>query len=252
MSLLKRSRKKSPSQPSAGGVKKSSKAAKSSSKGGKSAQKENILAYSVPPVILLAIFAYCATHPFTPAPKPKAEPVAVVTAASSSTAGAESATGDINDNLPDYTWASPQRNLLTPSLAKVSQSADAATYAATNAIDGSTQNNTKVAQALPTDGASWWKADFINGASTSAVSTLVIYGGGSASPVGKLKGGFEVTVEGANGQNYTRRFCEEGFALEGYESWTFDVPTKLRTIKITSLKDDAPLVLREVQAIGGN
>ncbi|MFI3244697.1 MAG: hypothetical protein R3Y56_10640 [Akkermansia sp.] len=248
MSLLKPSQKKAKPQSAGRAGKKSASSSRAKSKGKKASADKTAkaLAYSIPPVILLAIFGYCATHTFVPAPKPKAAPV--VAAASSAHASAEP--DDLNNNLPNYTWSAPQSNLLSSSSAKVSQSAGGNQYAASYAIDGSTNNDAKVAQSIPSNGQSWWKAEFINGSSRGAIATLVIYGGGSASPVGKLKGGFEVTVEGANGQNYTRRFCEEGFALEGYEAWTLDVPTKLRSITITSLKTDAPLVLREVQAIG--
>ncbi len=254
MSLPSRSQKKAKPQSSAAGAKKKSKSSAAKSKGDKQAQLGNVLAYSIPPVILLAIFGYCATHPFVPAPKPKVAAVATASSASSATSQASSSKepADLNNGLPNYSWAATQRNFLTSTLSKVSQSATGGSYAASNAIDGSLKNDAKVAQSLPANGSAWWKADFINGSTTGAISTLVIYGGGSASPVGKLKGGFEVTVEGANGQNYTRRFCEEGFALEGYEAWTLDVPTKLRSVTITSLKADTPLVLREVQAIGTN
>ncbi len=253
MPLPKRSQKKAKPQTDEQGSKKSAKSARSKSKGkkGSAAQTANVLAYSIPPLILAIIFGYCATHTFVPAPKPKVEP-AVASTSSSAPTSTSAQPADVNNDLPDYTWAAPQRNFLTSSTAKVSQSATGGNYVASYAIDGSKKNDAKVAQSLPANGTAWWKADFINGSTTGTISTLVIYGGGSASPVGKLKGGFEVTVEGTDGQNFTRRFCEEGFALEGYEAWTLDVPTKLRSITITALKSETPLVLREVQAIGAN
>ncbi len=215
----------------------------------KSANTANTLAYVVPPLILVAIFGYCATHPFVPAEKTKVEEV-VTTPSKTPTSSAaptivKSEPADINNNLPDYQIAASEQNVINA--AKVSQSGSSKDCVAANAVNGSTANDGRVAQALAAGGKTWWKAEF---AKAEAVNTIVIYGGGSASPVGKLKGGFEVAVQSADGQSYTKRFCEEGFALEGYEAWKLDAPTTVSSITITSLDSKNALVLREVQAIG--
>ncbi len=219
-------------------------------------ERPDYLFYAVPPVILLAIFAYCAKNS---RPLPAPTPI-VVAAASTNTAAKTPANKqvstdpeelvippDVNNDLPDYVIPAGQKNVLAGS--EATQSGFAKKFPAQQALDGSTKNDAKVAIAEAAGGRpAWWQADLAgNGA---AVNSVVVYGGGSANPAGKLLGGFRVELEDAQGETLSREFHEMGFALEGYEEWKLDAAFNLKTIRVSALNSRSPIILREVLAVG--
>ncbi len=155
---------------------------------------------------------------------------------------------DVNNDLPAYVIPEGQVNVLAGGKAQATQSGYAKLFPAKLALDGSVKNDDKLSVAEALGGSTaWWQAELAgNGA---AVSSIVIYGGGSASPAGKLLGGFEVVIEDVNGDVLTRKFNEQGFALEGHEEWQLDAPITLKTIRVNALARRTPVTLREVLAI---
>ncbi len=220
-------------------------------------ERPDYLFYAVPPVILLAIFAYCAKNS---RPLPAPQPIVVAAASTTTPTAAKATTNqgaepadeliippDVNNDLPDYVIPAGQKNLLAGS--EATQSGFAKKFPAQQALDGSTKNDAKVAIAEAVGGKpAWWQADLAG--SAAAVSSVVIYGGGSANPAGKLLGGFRVELEDAQGEILTRDFHEMGFALEGFEEWKLDAAFNLKTIRVSSLNSRSPIILREVLAVG--
>ncbi len=219
-------------------------------------QGTDYLFYAVPPVILLLIFFICAKNarPLPVETTTTASGVVVRTEKEKNIAIAEALKptlvipADVNNDLPAYEIPAGQQNVLADGKAQASQSGYARKFPAQRSLDGSIQNDDQVSIAEATGGRpAWWQADLAgNGA---AVSSIVIYGAGSASPAGKLLGGFEVSLEDVNGEVQTRLFNELGFALEGHEVWKLESPVELKTIRINSLNRRSPIVLREVLAI---
>lgn len=189
----------------------------------------NTLAYIIPPILLAGIFAFCAMNPFTPQVEE---------------------TGPVASAEQTYTWSSDEKNLLTSGTVMVAQSGSEIDFAARNAIDSVVADDELVSCATPDGSPAWWKVDLIKSNAGRLAYSIVIYGGGENSPMGKLAGGFEVQLETADGERFAKRFCEDGFPLEGYEVWDLEYATPLTRILITSLTEDKNLVLREVQAIG--
>lgn len=156
---------------------------------------------------------------------------------------------DPNATLPPYAIPDGFDNLLPPDTPASASATDAA-YPLSNATDGSVENDDTVALALPAEGKPAWAEWTPAPGSTAAVSTVVIYGGGSQSKRGKLCGGFRVELTLADGSRLSRNFCEAGFALEGYEAWTLPRAADVRRLRISSLRNNRILVLRQVQLIG--
>ncbi len=153
---------------------------------------------------------------------------------------------DVNNDLEPYLIAQGSANILAS--ATTTQSGSTKLYSADKAIDGSIENNDSISAAKPAaDSPAWWQAEL---SAPAEVSSVVIYGAGSACSQGKLLGGFEVAITDEAGATQTRRFNEGGYALEGYEAWALEAPIKLKSIKINSLNNKDAIVLREVQAIG--
>ncbi len=198
--------------------------------------------YIVPPLLVAALFAFCAyvpravlnfKHPFAPkyvaASKPRVD------------------LPDPNINLPLFAIPSGSENLLKGAQ-RVSVSAEDKEAPARNAVNGSCEDDANVAVALPAGKTpAWWQVEIPAGVMGEE---LVIYGGGSQSPAGKLIGGFSVEIEYSGGQTVSREFCREGFALEGHETWKLDAAQSVRRIRVSALRPDTPIVLREVQLIG--
>ncbi len=212
------------------------------------------LYYLVPPVLLAAIFLFIASNQTD---KANITAAATPTAKSSSSAPVQSTVAeppanvivipaDVNNDHAPYSIPAGSSNILT-SDARASQSGYNKSYPAQRAIDGSLANDDQMSIAnYSNNNPAWWQADI---SSTSSISTIVVYGGGSASTGGKLVGGFRIDIEGADGQRISRSFNEMGFALEGYEAWKLDQPIVISNIRITSLNPSSSLVLREVQAL---
>lgn len=156
---------------------------------------------------------------------------------------------DPNADLEPYVPADGMVNLLTADTPARAGAVDEA-FPLSNATDGSVENDAGVAVALPTDDKPAWAEWLPAPGSAAAVTTVVIYGGGSQSPAGKLCGGFRVELKLADGSVLKRRFCEAGFALEGYEVWTLPKAADVRSLSISALRNNRPLVLRQVQLIG--
>lgn len=244
--------------------------------------------FILPPAFLAAVFVFCAVCPhagqelavLSPAPAPTAQakapggssPAAGApavaqtpkpakpTAPSPSTKQVETAMGtavtelppedpDPNADLEPYVPADGMVNLLASDTPARAGAVDEA-FPLSNATDGSVANDAGVAVALPTDDKPAWVEWSPAPGSASAVTTVVIYGGGSRSPAGKLCGGFRVELKLADGSVLKRRFCEAGFALEGYEVWTLPKAADVRALSISALRSNRPLVLRQVQLIG--
>ena len=211
-------------------------------------EKDSPLYYIIPPMILLFIFLFCGLK-LTQMPDDM--PVANDTQRSKSTSTTSPAEVikpalDLNAGLAAYVVPTGQKNLLAG--AETSLSAGSANAGAELALNGKTEDKAAPAVANAEGGqAAWWKAEL---AEPQEVQSIVIYGGGPGNPHGKLYGGFEVTLETAAGLSISRKFCENGYALEGYELWKLPNAVGLKSITITSLNADYPLVLREVQAIG--
>jgi len=222
------------------------------------------LFFIFPPIILACIFAYCA---FNENPEQiaaiAAEKQALITASLEAIQQPKKIAkiaklenkepalvipNDLNNDLAYFIIPDGDVNIIT-STAKLSQSGkDNANYPASNATDGNIANDRKLAVARPDSGPAWWMAELEE--HKGHVNTLVIYGGASASPEGKLSGGFEVEIQTIQGETLARQFCVQGFALEGHETWVLHTPLMLKSIKITSLSNKNPIVLREVQALG--
>ncbi len=198
--------------------------------------------YIVPPLLVAAVFAFCAfvpravfnfRHPFAPkyvaAEKPRVE------------------LPDPNVSLPEYEMPGGCTNLFRRA-DKVTVSAAVKEAPAHNAVNGSCADDAQVAVAQPAGGApAWWQVEMPR---AMAGQELVIYGGGSQSPAGKFVGGFSVEVEFEGGETASREFCREGFALEGYETWKLEGGQGVRRVRVSALRPDTPVVLREVQLIG--
>ncbi len=205
--------------------------------------------YIVPPVLLALVFAFCAYVPHEVNKKPVAAAPSQAVEAPSAAVRKEVQLADPNESLPEYSMPSGRKNLLVGATS-VSVSAPGKDAPATNAVDGSCENDTHVAVAMPAAGQpAWWQVEAPSGDGFAA-ERVVIYGGGSKSPAGKLRGGFRVDVLYADGEMEQREFCREGFALEGYESWQLNDSRPVFRVRVTALKPDAPVVLREVQLIG--
>ncbi len=198
--------------------------------------------YIVPPLLVAAVFAFCAYVPRNAVNFKRPSGVRIVAAEKK----ARVEMPDPNASLPDYEMPSGCRNLLE-GVTAVNVSAAEAGAPALNAVDGSSANDANVAMARPSGGPAWWQAEL---PSARVGQAVVIYGGGSQSPAGKLEGGFRVEVEYAGGGKDSREFCREGFALEGYETMKLGGTQGVKRIRVTSLKSDTPIVLREVQLIG--
>ncbi len=199
--------------------------------------------YVVPPLLVAAVFAFCAYVPrelldfkrpsagsaLVQAERPKVE------------------LPDPNLSLPEFKLPAGCSNLLQNARA-VTVSAEVEGAPALHAVNGSCADDDKVAVAAPGKDKqpAWWQVKLPQGA---AAQQLVIYGGGSKSPAGKLVGGFRVEVEYDNSRTQNREFCREGFALEGYETMKLDSGAGVKSIRVTALRPDTPLVLREVQLI---
>lgn len=125
------------------------------------------------------------------------------------------------------------------------------TYGPENATDGDTKDTDKVALATPSNGkAAWWSCSLKE---PRPVSHIVIYGGGAESTQGKLtRFRVELTLDHPQNAKLARTFLKDGFALEGSEVWELKKPYKVKSVKITSLSKDAPLVIREIQLFGPN
>ncbi len=236
------------------------------------APKDGAAFYIVPPVIVAVAFAFCALVPRGLPPVPVAEstakPAAVTSTAKPAatkpaTSGSAASTArpaspvtpvaaspkDINDGLPEFPIPSGQENLLE-GIETVSVSAPKAELDAINAVDGSCENDRHVAVGMPgAGGEAWWQASAPEGAPWAG-DCVVIYGGGSASPEGKLIGGFRVDVTLEDGAIMSRDFCEQGFALEGYESWKLGGERRVKSLRVTALQREQPVVLREVMLLG--
>ncbi len=203
--------------------------------------------YIVPPILLAVVFAFCAYVPRTvkKAEKVVEKPVVVTPAEPEKP---EVVLTDPNVDLPEYAIPTGMQNALVGA-ADVRVSAPAADAPAKNAVDGSCENDTHVAVAMPGEGENaWWQVELPAGQGVAA-ERLVIYGGGSESPVGKFKGGFSVELQFDDGSTELRQFCKQGFALEGYESWKLSGKPAVQRVRVTALKPNAPVVLREVQLI---
>lgn len=163
-------------------------------------------------------------------------------------------------------WRDPNVNLPAPKLPsgvtnwlfidgnkpKQSMAAEAPeAYAPENATDGDTKDTDKVALATPAnDKAAWWSCSLKE---SHPVSHVVIYGGGAESTQGKLtRFRVELTLDYPQNPKVARTFLKEGFALEGSEVWELKKPYKVKSVKITSLSKDTPLVIREIQLFGPN
>ncbi len=211
--------------------------------------------YIVPPVLVAAVFAFCALVPNGAAPakpmaatQPVAKPVATVTKPVVEEPK-EVLPTDPNATLPPFAIPAGCENVLEGA-ELVSCSAEDKDCPAINAIDGSCEDDAHVAVVRPAGGeAAWWKIDASEDHSFSG-DTLVVYGGGAKSPAGKLEGGFMVVLELKDNRSMSRTFCEPGFALEGYEAWKLGGMQEVAHVRVIALKKDKPLVLREVQLIG--
>ncbi len=243
------------------------------------ARKDGPAFYVVPPLLLAAVFVFCAhvpgpgslfssetdvavAPPATDAAAPGAAPVDAAAPAATATEGQKSAgagmgvamtpsaPADVNDDLPEFAIPEGMESV-AEGAELVSVSASREGMPPDNAVDGSCENDGYVAVALPgADGSSaWWQLDAPQNSSFSA-NTVVVYGGGSASPAGKLVGGFRVDVTLEDGTVVSRNFCEPGFALEGYEALPLGGDKRVRRVRVTSLRTGTPVVLREVQLIG--
>ncbi len=231
------------------------------------ARKDGPAFYIVPPVLVAAAFAFCAIVPRgLPAPASSARPAAVAggakPAAAAKTAPAATvsksaakpavaaAPRDINDGLPEFAIPAGQENVLEGIESVALSAPKAEDMGAINAVDGSCENDRHVAVAVPgADGEAWWQASAPGGACWAG-DRVVVYGGGSASPVGKMVGGFRVDVTLEDGACMSRDFCEQGFALEGYESWNLGGERRVQGLRVTALQPGQPVVLREVQLLG--
>ncbi len=198
--------------------------------------------YIVPPVVVALVFAFCAYVPREMlrfnrkhAPKPVVEEQVRVDMP------------DPNASLPGYDIPEGCVNLLQGAQ-KVSASSDDAATPARNAVNGSCEDTAEVAVARAAQGSvAWWQVEMEAG---KPAQQVIVYGGGSKSPAGKLEGGFCVEVLYDGGEKQTRDFCQDGFALEGYESLKLDRALGVRRVRVIALRPDTPLVLREVQLIG--
>ncbi len=192
-------------------------------------------------LLLGAGYAYYANTPQGAAPA-KAEKKAAM-------APKTARRSDVNSALAPYAISEGSKNLLAGAK-KVSVSAADDACPATNAVDGSCENDANVAVARPAGGENaWWQVEAAAG-KEYAGDCVVIYGGGTNSPAGKLIGGFRVDVEYADGETDSREFCKPGFALEGHEAWQLGNDSGVRSIRVSALRADTPIVLREVQLIG--
>lgn len=228
----------------------------------KAAAAKDPLFFILPSTILAGIFAFCAfnENPEKIAAIAKEEQAAIEAAlkpAPKKLAKIETKVdieaplvipNDLNNDLACFVIPEGDENVIT-SEAKLSQSGtNNADYPAANAIDGNIANDRRLAVARPDSSPAWWMAELAE--HKGHVNTIVIYGGASASPEGKLCGGFEVEIQTMEGETLARDFCKQGFALEGHEAWVLPKPVTIKSIKITSLSDKNPIILREVQALG--
>ncbi len=204
--------------------------------------------YIVPPILLAVVFAFCA---YVPRTVKKAEKVVVekpAVVAPAEPVKPEVVLTDPNVDLPEYAIPSGMQNVLVGA-ADVRVSAPGTDTPAKNAVDGSCENDPHVAVAMPAAAENaWWQVELPAGQGVAA-ERLIIYGGGSESPVGKLKGGFSVEIQFDDGSMEQRQFCKQGFALEGYESWNLSGKPAVQRVRVTALKPDCPVVLREVQLL---
>ncbi len=199
--------------------------------------------YIVPPILVAAVFAFCAYVPRSVLDFKRSSGVRMIAASKIVRVDMP----DPNVGLPDYELPEGCVNLLRGA-ANVKVSAPVEGAPALNAVDGSCADNDVIAAALPADNESaWWQVELPQG---KPGQELVIYGGGSQSSAGKFVGGFSVDVQYDNGETATRSFCLEGFALEGYETMTLSESAKVKRIRVTALEGKAPVVLREVMLIG--
>ncbi len=198
--------------------------------------------YIVPPLLVAAVFAFCAYVPRSVLDFRLSSGVRVLEAARAPRVDMP----DPNADLPEFDMPAGCANLLAGATG-VTVSAELEGAPALNALNGSCADDAEVAVAQPAGGPAWWQVDVPGGV---AGQQLVIYGGGSQSPAGKLVGGFRVDVEYEGGEKASRSFCRDGFALEGYESWQLEGSAGVKSIRVTALRPDAPVVLREVQLIG--
>ncbi len=197
--------------------------------------------YVVPPLLVAAVFAFCAYVPRELLAFKRPSGVRVIAAQKMRVE-----LPDPNTSLPEYEIPAGCANLLQGTQI-VTASAEAEGTPASNAVNGSCADDAHVAVAHPADGQAWWQAEL---AEPAIGQELVIYGGGSKSPAGKFVGGFQVDVVYGGGSTESRSFCKEGFALEGYETWQLDGSQPVQSIRVSALGKDAPVVLREVQLIG--
>ncbi len=199
--------------------------------------------YIVPPLLVAAVFAFCAYVPRSVLDFKRDSGVRVVAAAKA----ARVEMPDPNADLPDYEIPSGCTNLLQ-GVTAVKSSGELAGAPVLNALDGSCADDANVAVAQPSGShPAWWQVEVPAG---RAGQQLVIYGGGSQSPAGKLVGGFSVDVVYEGGRKDSREFCSDGFALEGYEAMALDSSLPVKRIRVTALTPQTPIVLREVQLIG--
>ncbi len=236
------------------------------------ARKDGAAFYIVPPILVAAVFAFCAFVPRglpTVATTSTSKPAAVAASTKpgrlpakaakstskpttkpvSSPAVATVAPKDVNDGLPEFAIPAGQENLLE-GVESVAVSAQKDDMLAVNAVDGSCENDRHVAVGTPdARGEAWWQAKAPEGA-VWVGDRVVIYGGGSASPAGKMLGGFRVDITLEDGKMMSRDFCKQGFALEGYESWNLDSERRVKALRVTALQSGLPVVLREVQLLG--
>ncbi len=199
--------------------------------------------YIVPPLLVAAVFAFCAYVPRALLDFDRGSGVKVIGAAKATRVDMP----DPNASLPGYELPEGCANLLQ-GVTSVKVSATAEGAPALNALNGSCADDANVAVAQPVGNKpAWWQVDVPGG---KAGQRLVIYGGGAQSPAGKFVGGFNVEVEYAGGEKASRDFCREGFALEGYESMKLNAAEPVRRIRVSALNLNSPVVLREVQLIG--
>ncbi len=198
--------------------------------------------YIVPPLLVAAVFAFCAYVPRSVLDFKRSSGVKLIAAAKAARVDMP----DPNASLPEYELPTGCANLLQ-GVGRATVSAALTGAPALNALNGSCADDENVAVAMPADGEAWWQAELPGG---KAGQELVIYGGGSQSPAGKFVGGFSVEVEYSSGETKTRSFCTDGFALEGYETMKLDSAESVKRIRVTALKPHTPVVLREVQLIG--
>ncbi len=197
--------------------------------------------YLVPPLLLAAVFAFCAYVPRSVLNFKRDSGVRIVAAQKHRVE-----LPDPNASLPEFAIPAGCTNYLQGAQ-QVTVSGAVEGASALNAVDGSCADDANIAVANSVQGAAWWQVELPAGVPAQQV---VVYGGGSQSPAGKFVGGFNVEVEYEGGETINREFCSEGFALEGHEMMALDGSLQVRRVRVSAMRSGNPVVLREVQLIG--